>query len=251
MFLDRPAFSISFPLESCLEEVERLIKSKRWTKFEVAEIKLIYAPFFFFNYYSYLEEKREDTDKAVVSDTAEGIMAMDAQTNVLDEGIAGLFQEEVPQTSHKPAQGYQFEVERALIGEKDAVKVAQIKMAKQLELPKENLLISGLKLVYVPIWVASVSVAEGTYKLEFNAVNGELMSEAEIPEREKGWLEVTGETLSELKEPGAWVRYTQSVGGNLFTVLQNNPLTQAVLSNKQLQILLLAVIAVWLFFNIR
>ncbi len=251
MYLDRPAFAVSFPLESCLEAIESLIKSKRWTKFEVAEVKLIYAPFFFFNYYSYLEEKREDTEQPVVSDTVEGTMAMDAQTNELDEGMASLFEEEVPQTSHRPQQGYKFEVERPLVSERDAPQIAQIKMAKKLELPKANVLISGLRQVYVPVWVASVSVAEGTYRLEFSAVNGETLSETEIPEREKGWLEVTSETLSELKEPGAWVKYSTSVGGNLFDFLANNPVTQAVMSNRQLQIMLLAVVAVWLFFNIK
>src|SRR3989338_5791322 len=98
MYLDRPAFAISFPLESCLEEIESLIKSKHWTKFEVAEVCLVYLPYFFFNYYSYLEEKREDMDKAVVSDTVQGVMALDAQTNELDEGMAALFEEKVCQT---------------------------------------------------------------------------------------------------------------------------------------------------------
>ncbi|MBS3063060.1 MAG: hypothetical protein J4203_04255 [Candidatus Diapherotrites archaeon] len=251
MYLDRPAFSVSFPLESCLEEIESLIKSKHWTKFEVASVSLVYAPFFFFNYYSYLEEKREDMEQAVVSDTAGGTMAMDAQTNELDEGMASLFEEEVPLTSHRPPEGYKFEVERPLTSERDAPQIAQIKLAHKLELPKDHVIVSGLKTVYVPIWVASVSVAEGNYRLELSAVNGELLSEAEIPEREKGWLEVTAETLSELKEPGAWVRYSASVGNTVFDSLVNNPLTQSMMSNRQLQILLLAVIAVWLFFNIR
>ena len=251
MYLDRPAFAISFPLESCLEEIESLIKSKHWTQFEVAEVNLVYLPHFFFNYYSYLEEKREDMDKAVVSDTVQGVMALDAQTNELDEGMAALFEEKVPQTSHRPAAGYKFAVEKPLASERDAPQLAQIKMAHKLELPKENVLISGLKLVYAPVWVASVTVAEGNYRLEFNAVNGELLSEAEIPEREKGWLEVTSETLGELKEPGAWVRYSTTVGTSVFDLLATNPLTQAFLANRQLQILLLSILAVWLFFNLK
>ena len=68
-----------------------------------------------------------------------------------------------------------------------------------------------MRQIYVPFWVVYVTVAEGTFKIKISAINGEVFGSEKVPIREKGFMEITEETLEELKNPKAWLKYTKEI----------------------------------------
>ena len=248
MYLNKPAFPVSFSVEDIVGLIESMVNKKYWTEFEVADISLAYIPFWIFNYDAYSETPPEEGSESVVSSAESGKMALNAFTNELDENISYLYESGDAEMEQKPTADYPFKVQRPKIREREAKEIASIRLASQMNLKKDNVIISGLELVYLPIWFAWITVAEGTYKMQINAVSGEILNEEQVPEREKGWLEVTNETIQDLKRPGAWIEYTQQVGAGFFSFITNNALVQSfteqIKTNRRLQIAILAIIAV-------
>lgn len=186
--------------------LENLLKDRNWHNFKVAEIKLVYVPFWKTSYIAFFE-KVSDGQK-IVSRTVSSKRALDNQLRFDDELLFLLGSSAVEK---KPAHAYPFEVVKAHIPENDAKKIVQIKLAEMLMLGKDNVIVSELEKFYFPKWVAFLEVAEGTYRIEVNAVNGKIFGREKVPLREKGWLEITSETLNELKEPEAWARYASEI----------------------------------------
>lgn len=248
MYLNKPAFSIAFSVEDTVGLIESMIKSKHWTDFEVAEVKLVYIPFWIFNYDAYVEGPTEGQEAAAVSDHVSGKMALNAYTNELDENVHFLYESADVKLEQKPTKDYPFEIQRPKVREREAREIAAVRIAAKISVPKENVIISGLEMVYLPMWFAWVTVAEGTYKLQINAVGGEILNEEQVPERERGWLEVTSETLEELKQPGAWVEYTSEIGRGIFSFITQNPLVLSAIeklkADRRLQIIVLIIILI-------
>ena len=247
MLLNKPSFPISFTLEDTVAFIEDLIKSRGWTDFEVADIKLLYTPYWVFNYSAFQETVREETKSKIVSDINEGRLAMNAVTGEFNEEVPELLNTYTLERIRKPEEGYQFEIIQPIIEEDKVKSLAPLKLAQKMQLGKENVVISGLTLAFVPIWTVNVFVAEGVFRLEINAVTGESSGEEEVPEREKGWLEVTQQTLEELKEPGAWLRYSGEIIGSTSGALTSSTgnLLHAFWTNRKLQtLILLAILAI-------
>lgn len=242
MFLDKPAFPVSFTPDKVVALIEELIKSRGWSDFEVAEIKLVYTPYWTFNFDSC------EHSGSKIRGVKSGALALNALTNRLED-FAGFLSEnpDLKTTQHISAD-YEADVQHAKTSMEEAREIAKLKLAANLRAPKDNIILSGLELLYIPFWLAYVSVAEGTFKLRINAVIGEIVNQEEVPEREKGWLEVTNETLDELKEPMAWVSYTRQVGSGALSFLFSNPLTAAIFrelkTNRSLRTAILAIIAI-------
>lgn len=251
MFLNKPALSVSFSLEDTVELIESTIKAKHWSQFEVADVKLLYKPYFVFNYDTFSEESAgPETEEAattggkVVTGTESGKAALDAISNALDDYAASLFDSPGVKLTNKIDHKYPYEVQRPLVRHTPEIqKIIQVKMAAKLQLPKDNVIITGVEMVYVPFWVAYVAVAEGNYRLDINAVTGEILNEQEVPEREKTWLEVTSETFEDLKRPGAWLEYSKQVGTGLFSGILSLPVFDTLRENRKLQIIILLIIA--------
>jgi hypothetical protein len=144
-------------------------------------------------------------------------------------------------------EGYDFEVERHKIKHDGAERIAPLKTAEHLGTSLDKVIISHLKLIHVPFWQLNVSVAEGIYSFEINAVTGETVSEEEIPEREKGWMEVTNETLEDLKRPGAWMEYASQFSGGILGTIKDSILRLAL--NRNIQITILVLVALLLILD--
>ncbi len=65
--------------------------------------------------------------------------------------------------------------------------------------------------IYYPVWLAFATVVGQIYEFEISAVTGKILGEENVPEREKGYAELTKEALEELKEPRAWLRYGMEI----------------------------------------
>lgn len=252
MYLDSPAFPINFPVEQAVAEIESMVKGRYWHDFEVGELKLVYTPFWTFSYDAFTEApgapasgEGEDEESIgaggraagrIVSETSSGKMALNARTYELVEEVSYLYESAEGEMQNMPTSEYPYEIQRPkLVRTRVAERIIAVRLAAQLGLPKENVILSGLELVYLPQWFVWVTVAEGTFHLQINAYNGEMVNSEQVPERERGWLELTSETLEELKQPDAWIEYTREISQSAWLWFAEN---------RQMQVILLGIIAV-------
>ncbi len=249
MILNKPSFSISFSFEDCVSTIESIIKSHGWTNFEVGDVKLVYTPYWIFSYDAFLESTEKGKEK-FISDTSSSKMALNSHTGELNQDIPSLLEFNPVHNVRKPDEKYEFEVVTPLISKNEVQKIAPIKLASQLQVPKDNIVISALQELFVPVWILQIKVAEGVYRFEVNAVSGDIINEQEIPEREKSWIEVTNETLSELQSPGAWIKYSSEIFGETFksvpkpSLSSNQNLLSLFSSQKRILIILLVILLI-------
>ena len=199
----------SFPLHFSLNETTDFIKStleeKNWLEFEVIEVKLVFIPYYFFSFDAFYEEE----GKKIVSETVNGKLALNGKTAELEE-IEAPEETELTQKIEGIPENIPFEELKFEFTEK-IESIAQIKTAAHLKTAKDNVLIHSLKKVLFPVWIIDFSVEENTFQFQLSGIDGEVISEQEIPERKLGFWEITSETLNELKNPSSWVNYTTSI----------------------------------------
>ncbi|RLG18122.1 hypothetical protein DRN67_04510 [Candidatus Micrarchaeota archaeon] len=208
MFISRPVFPISFQLEQVAKLVEGLLRKKNWKDFKQAELKLVLTPFYVFYYDAGFEEQKQG--KSIVKGTKRGRGALDALSGEINEQLA----ESMPSSSELVKElpdDYPLEVKEPVFSESEAKKIAQLKTAAMLKTAKESVIISDFRTIYYPMWVAGISVGKQNYELEISAITGEIFGEEKVPERQQGFVEITKETLQELKKPGAWLKYGREV----------------------------------------
>lgn len=209
LYLDNPALPTKIiPAEAVklLDEIIR--KKKNWHKFEIATLKLVLVPYFYFNYH-YFREKEKNGEKIVESST-DGFLAMNAETLSMDEETTKLAKENIgSKTSEAP--GIEFRIIESTVEKSEQSQVIAFKTAEYFKIPRANAIISGVKKIYLPVYESFVTVKEGTFQVRINAVSGKISGIEKVPEREKGIIEITKETINELKEPGAWAEYTRGI----------------------------------------
>ena len=207
--LDYPAFPVSFSLENSMKLLEKILKEKNWHEFETGNVALEYVPFLLFNSDSFSEEHTKD-DK-LVKETTSGFYVLNTTTRTLNSEIASEFKKLDNELGKEAEESYSPKIIENMLDEKSAVKISQSLLAKELEIPRYNIIITGMREIYVPFWVVYVTVAEGTFKIKISAINGKVFGSEKVPIREKGFMEITEETLEELKNPSAWLKYTKEI----------------------------------------
>ncbi len=244
MILNRPSFPISFTFEQTASTIEKVIKNNYWTEFSFASIKLRYVPYWFFNFDIFIESVHPERKEKVVADHKSESIAMNAMDGILNEGVASLMSKHKPERIKEPEQGYEFEVVSPLITEQKFEQLAKIRLAKKFEVGLNNVVISGQRMIYVPEWMLTVTVAEGNYQFNISAVDGQIMNEIEGPIREKGWIEVSKETISELKRPGAWAEYSQELFSSAANSNKGFGLEKIEFNQRTLLIILFGILIV-------
>lgn len=213
------ALELGFSAEEVLDEIKSLLKSKHWSKTDKPELTLSYIPYYVFRYVSYTEESDEESKKpAVVTETNQGTFVLDGITGELETEFSDNLQNPtlVPFEKSTEESEFDIDIEKPKVSNKEAEKIALLQTAKNLGLPKKNVEITSLKLVYVPVWIASVSIPEGDFELEYSGVDGELLSEDTIPEREKARGELAGEAVGELTSPSKWGEYFSNLVKDIY-----------------------------------
>ncbi len=215
MLLQNPSFSISIKsTEQAAELIAETLRKKNWQQFEATKPQLILIPFFFFHYDAAFEERKQG--KNIVKETKRGKLALNAATRELSEEIAaeapapseGNLIKELPDQM-KP------EIQESVLSKEEAEKIAAIKTAALLGTALDSIVLSGFKKIYWPIWQISATIGEKgkEKKVEFqaSAATGTVQGAEQVPERAKGSIEIIQETLQELKQPSAWLRYTKEI----------------------------------------
>ena len=212
MLASDPVFPIEFQIEQVTKLIEGILKRKNWKKFDVAAVKLVLTPFYFFYYDAAIEAQKDGL--VVVKETKRGRAALDAESGELDPLILGKIPPDSKLVKELP-ETYPIEVQKSGFSTREAKKIAVLKTASMLQVGREDIVITDFKMIYCPIWVADITVAGQTHELTISASTGELLKEENVPVRIKGFVEVTEETLHELRKPGAWLHYTKEIAGDV------------------------------------
>lgn len=208
MILENPALKLNIGMQDILEVLESTLKEKNWEHFELANLKLTYIPFYIFNYDTLIEQKIEEQ---TLSEGFNGLMAMNAITGKLEPLLTQIMNEQAVDYEKKIEHELQYEMQNPSILGDEAKQTAKLRLAGQFKVGKDSLAISGMRLVYWPIWKIFVTLSnKRVQRIEVEAVSGYPMNIEEVPEREKTWMEVTGDTLKELKTAKGWAKLSKT-----------------------------------------
>lgn len=219
MLVANPVFPIQFQIDQVAASIDEILHKKNWKSFEKGEIKLVLKPLYLFYYDAVFPEK--ETGK-----TARGKLALNAETAELSKEIADSMPGEEKLLKELP-DSYPLIARKALFSKKEAEKIALLKTSALLKADRNDIVLTGFKMLYYPTWIVFVTVAGQTSELEISAVTGQIFGKESVPEREKGFVEVTKQTLQELKKPGAWVQYSKEIAEISAKKLSREEKTQA------------------------
>lgn len=208
MILENPALTLNIGMQDILSILESTLKERNWTKFELANIKLTYVPYYIFNYDTLVEQEMQGQ---TFSQGFSGLMAMNAVSGKLEPLLTQIMEEQPIDKEREISHELQYEMQSPSIKGEEVKNTAQIKLAGQFNVGKNSLAISGVMLVYWPIWKIFVTLPnKKIQRIMIEAVSGYPMNIEEVPEREKTWMEVTGDTLQKLKTPSGWAELSKT-----------------------------------------
>jgi hypothetical protein len=210
MLLENPAPVLNIGIQDILGILESTLREKNWKHFELANLKLVYTPHYVFNYDALREEEIKGQ---TLSESTSGVMAMNAITGHLEPVLQHVMEKQPVSYEKDISHDLQYEIEKPAITRKEVSESCKVKIAGQLSIKKDNVSISGARLVYWPVWRIFVTLPNQIQKVEIEAVAGIALNFEEVPTREKGWLEVTTETLRKMKSPGGWADISKKAAG--------------------------------------
>ncbi len=201
MKLEYPAPVLSLPLDAVSKIVASTLKKKHWHRFTTGTVKLVYVPIWIFTYDAFVAQ-----NGVVVNETS-GKIAIDATNGSVWDAVSYVLDEMPIELTKETRHEYKMETLSPTISKDEAKELAILKLSAMLGVPKDNIKIVGGEIVLWPIWRVWVDVRSGTYRLDVDAVSGQLFGAEKVPVRERGWYEITEEVLQELRQPSAWIRY--------------------------------------------
>jgi hypothetical protein len=208
MYLGNPLLPIKITSAVAEENLRKEIKKKNWYDFELAPLKLTLVPYFLFNYHYYIENDNEG--KNVIKSTVHGVLAVDGHDIKIRLDLVDLLKHNWKDTMQEIPRG-EFNERYCNIDKKDQNEVLQLKTAQHFNVPKSNVVVSEPRKLLLPEYWAIAKIDGKKYNLTVNAVDGTIIGMKDIPERQKGYIELTKETIAELKNPKNWIKYSAEV----------------------------------------
>ncbi|MFH0835006.1 MAG: hypothetical protein V1881_01550 [Candidatus Micrarchaeota archaeon] len=202
MILDAQALEAKLTPEAALSIIQKSLAQKGWKKHEVADIKLVYTPFWTFSF---------DVVTGGQGPTPTGRTALNAFSGELNDLVPIILDRPIKRS--KTAQEGA-EVESTSVSQHEAKDTAAMKIAAHVGgITKDMISVSALNKIYVPFYRVWVNVSDDTYKIEVDAAMGAPMGLDEIPTRQKGWDEATSETIDRMKSPKGWAELGAKTAG--------------------------------------
>ncbi len=236
------------PLKVSLEEVKQLVQDEldenNWGEVEVPSPEIELVPYYVFHFDAFSESEEEKSKIRNVEETVKGTNSLNAVQNTLDEVIAEMAPPEMIQPAFEEPPKCAVNARPPRFSLEEAKNVAQIKVAAQEKVPKANVHISGMQLVYVPFWIFSITLDEdNAVKLRVNGVSGEFEGEESgVPYQGSTATELAKETLSDLQSPSGWIEYIQTFLHHVILLFQPSKEHP----NRWMIILILVLIAAFL-----
>ncbi|MBS3062157.1 MAG: hypothetical protein J4215_06250 [Candidatus Diapherotrites archaeon] len=228
--LGKPSFPVLISAEDIIVQVTGLIEENRWKDPVVKSPSLVFLPYWFFHFDSFIEPTDPETGEKSTEEGERGTAALDAISGDLDDNVPQLYDHYSDQLVVKPTQE-QFKVERSHFREDEVQKLAQLKMAAKLGLQKDDVVISGVRMMYLPVWIASAVFEENEMDFEIDAVEGNVLSEDQVPYKGKTASEIAKETFFDLREPAKWIGYLIDLAKTIAIFLWTNPVTEYIKKN--------------------
>ncbi|MFW5902661.1 MAG: hypothetical protein ACOCTT_02130 [archaeon] len=201
--LDSPTASLSIQFSDVMEILESVLEEKYWKDFDSSSVELDFVPFYIFNY-DVLVEQEIRGEK--VSQGFSGKTSLNAVEADIEPMVTGIMDNQPVKFKKEIEVDYDmYNVNTPAISEDELKRTCEIKLAAQYNVSREDVATSAFRLVYWPIWTIFVKIpGSGVHKLQIDGVRGQPINIEEVPEREKGWVEVSKDTLSKLKSPKGW-----------------------------------------------
>jgi len=240
-----PSLPVKFPLDEANALIQDELDANNWGEIEVSKPALELVPFYIFQYDSYSEAEEEGTKIRNVNEAQQGVSSVNAITNKLDDVIAELCPPELIQSEFSDPKDVKVNVKEPRFTLEEAKGSAQIKIAAHEKVPRSNVHISGVRLVYIPFWEYRIEFDEDNkLKTRVNAITGEFENEdSGIQYQGKSKTELLRETVSDLQSPSGWAEYVGNFVRDFVLLLQ--PTKEH--PNRWLMVLILVVIALFLF----
>lgn len=240
-----PSLPVKFPLDEANTLIQDELDANNWGEIEVPKPALELIPYYVFQYDSYSEAEEEGTKIRNVEEAQQGISSVNAVTNKLDDVMAELCPPElIQQEFTDPKDVKTINVKEPRFTLEEAKGSAQIKIAAHEKVPRSNVHISGMRLVYIPFWEYRIEFDEDNkLKTRINAVTGEFENEESgIPYQGKSKTELLRETVSDLQSPSGWAEYVGNFARDFILLLQPSKEHP----NRWLMIIILVLIALFL-----
>lgn len=201
---EKPYFAVLVERTEAREKASALLLSKRHKGFEIGQETLFYVPYWLFSY------DIHDTVAGKTKVVASGSGALNAFSKVFDPRVSGLV--------HSPAKRNTFsshemgeEVLRVRFSEAEVREMLPVMLASKHAASKDNVILSGIELVYAPFWRLSIQLDGQTVEMNVSAVDGKVIGTGEIEALEKTKSALVQETFRELSNPVEWVRYSAEI----------------------------------------
>jgi hypothetical protein len=213
MYIGNPLLPQTISVDQALSKVRKLLAEKNWSDFDGGVVKLILVPYFYFNYHYFVE--KNNADKKIINKSIDGFLAIDANSLKVDEKIAKLIKSNIKNLI-SAVPDMEFEELPINIEKNEQKTVIGLKIAEFFKIPKQTVIISSIKKCFLPLYETNITIQNKIYKININAcVENELMGIEKIPIREKGFAELTKETLNDLSTPAGWVTYSKGLFGEV------------------------------------
>ena len=200
MLLEKPAFPVSADSKKAGQEVGSLLEKRQWLSAPLPSFSLEYVPYWFFNFdvFHGTAEKHSSHSKNSSS--------LNAVSREFDAGVAELLHSGEKPSDFQPLNGeHGLKVFPSRLSAKEALELIRSKLALQEKVSKDNVVVSGLELFFVPFWIVVAPLGAGkSVELKVNAASGKILNPEAVPEREKEFSEAFSEALSDLSAPEKW-----------------------------------------------
>lgn len=212
MFLEKPAFPVSVEIGSAEEEASRFLDVRGWTGYHFNKVSIQYIPYYLFSYDIY----DEINGKTIVISKGRG--AFNSNKTELEDN-PGVLLLDIGKSGNEISHNYEYEVLKPKLSEKEAREIISIRLAAEKDASKKNVLLSGLEMLYAPIWVLNFSLSGKDYKMKMNATSGEILNPEIIQARRKTQNEVAMEAISEISDPANWPSYAIDTISEIFEAI--------------------------------
>ncbi|HEV8289496.1 MAG TPA: hypothetical protein VGQ00_00900 [Candidatus Norongarragalinales archaeon] len=228
--LDAIAIQPVLTPESAIDLVQKEVKKKGWTKFDLGDIKLVYTPFYVFNYDVSAEGQEPQSGRA----------AINAYTGDLDEFVPVLLERSLKKSKTSEPGA---EIESTAVKEDEVRSVAQRKIAGMSSAKRDDVTVSAISKIYVPFFRVFVDVADDTFKIDVDAALGSPEGVEAIPAKTKTTAEVASATIKKMTTPQGFLDLLkQSVSAIVQTISGKGKGLNLKDRNTQVALLLLAAV---------
>ncbi len=242
MFLEKPAFPVSFTASEAEEKVSNLLRQREWPNPIFDSVQLVFVPYWFYHFD--VREKQKSKIKLVSS----GFGSMNAFSNELDDHAAKIAEREDLEKKNEVPDHFEFNMRKPKVSKEEAKELIAARLSDKMSVHVENIFLSGLEIAYIPYWVINMTIAEKPLSITVNASTKEFVNAHLVPVREKNFNELLQEVMSDLSNPAEWLNYSADVLGSVSKSIASGPQKTKSgswnLNDYDFQLLALGVIAI-------